>query len=566
MPTAIFTLDDLGINEIPLSKSSKVNKRALIQVIKKQQEKFNRPAAGLTSELSRLKHLLLIWHSIVGFEVPPQRHISEYADSVTLIRFCAMVRKQRMEELYVEDFKTYLTTNEVADLLETRTSNRCKKKLAPLSLENFALAENRFHANIRTQIEPIMAKEGFAWKDIEAILPIKDFYHSRFLEGLRPQSYWTRNAFYTPNATYGQMRKAIEQLISSHPSFRTFAVKLENGSFTHVVVTACDLLFDQIIKSYQAFSTAAIEDLMEDISPERFSKIRMAEIFIITNQQTGEISVTFSLNHSVVDAISAIPWFRELDLLLSDPDMGFQPPTSFQPFAELLFTTRNSNLAMNSVEFHIQRLRGISKKTESFWPKAKAPGWMALEKRGPIHWDNRQVFLSEAAAIPRMVHRFRCPFLAVLRQDHKIEQSVIMLTAICLVNVFQTSRDCAVLNVIDSGRRWPFMPQSASDLLPPPSDIDGPTIAWILNIINVSDGETIEELLIRVNNNLKELSEHAHASWSKVLEGLGDEAKSAIDASYRQTFNWDFTLAQYMGIYNEFKVLKTAGRWHWPDR
>jgi hypothetical protein len=74
------------------------------------------------------------------------------------------------------------------------------------------------------------------------------------------------------------------------------------------------------------------------------------------------ISVAFTFNHSVVDALSVMPWFQELDLLLLQPGISLKHRTSFQLFAELLFTSQSSKMGIHAVNSNVRHLRGISKR------------------------------------------------------------------------------------------------------------------------------------------------------------------------------------------------------------
>ncbi|KAK0708674.1 hypothetical protein B0H67DRAFT_648706 [Lasiosphaeris hirsuta] len=84
---------------------------------------------------------------------------------------------------------------------------------------------------------------------------------------------------------------------------------------------------------------------------------------------------------------------------------------------------------------------------------------------------------------------------------------------------------------------WPFVPRWIVEVLPPAKSIDGLTREWTLELCEVvRRGETVGGLLKRMAVEGGEVESHVQAPWGRVLEGLGGEAGTAVDAAKRQAF------------------------------
>ncbi|ENH70957.1 hypothetical protein FOC1_g10008327 [Fusarium oxysporum f. sp. cubense race 1] len=97
--------------------------------------------------------------------------------------------------------------------------------------------------------------------------------------------------------------------------------------------------------------------------------------------------------------------------------------------------------------------------------------------------------------------------------------------------------------------------------------IDGPTVQWVLNMTEVARSETVLEFLQRMLAESEETKEHEHVPWNKVVQNLSDEGPAAVDASFRQSFVWDVSLAMSLakGPQSHFTSLEPIARYDWPD-
>ena len=152
---AVITLEELGIKQYPLTSVGKVRKNILKELASKhfnvesdQDKKLSpltKAAEPLTPPSSKgsemfdsvtlepltldedsleiqetCEKLLEIWATLVV--VPPSKdvHIFDFADSITLLRYCDKVWRSLGKKLYLQDFLVHKTVEQQAKLLQSR--------------------------------------------------------------------------------------------------------------------------------------------------------------------------------------------------------------------------------------------------------------------------------------------------------------------------------------------------------------------------------------------------------------------------------------------------------------
>jgi hypothetical protein len=415
----------------------------------------------------------------------------------------------------------------------------------------------------RTKTSKVLESLGLSWdNDVEDVIPIKDIFYP-VADGPRPQSYRHRIAFRIHDKDRDTIRTALEKGLASRPMFRTVLVKLSDRTPIHVVIRPSRILFNILISERER-DEEAIRAMILDDTGASFSGVQMVQALIAYSKSSTTLILTY--NHSVFDAMSMIPWMRDLDLLISDPDSTLLSSTPFKLFADMTYSHRESMPATLDVQYFVKRLTGISKQTKAFWPPQRAPGWMIATDRDSEHRDTRmEIRKEDPIRYPRVWTKSKFPFATLKRKS--IQPFIIVKTAIALFNVLQTGQEYAIFNTIDAGRNWPFMPTWIP--LPPAMSIDGPTIEWTANMLQIMSEETVEHLLKRIRDDHEELSLHAHAPIFRIMDELKTEGPFLKEALQRQTFNWDISL-QYLRDGNAYgdidlKSLKLIERVDWPD-
>jgi hypothetical protein len=305
----------------------------------------------------------------------------------------------------------------------------------------------------------------------------------------------------------------------------------------------------------------------------------MLRVSVIRCKEDALDYLVLLLSHSIMDALAAVPWYRNLDLMLHDEEVKLSPMTPYKLFADLHCQLNSSRTAQEAVAFHVKRLRGISRLTQALWPPQQAPGWMISDDSGSTHVLERQLVrgqvwqgtwdtLGARFVTPRISRLVNLSQLPLLTKGLAITPPNFTKAAIALLTAMQTNASHAIFTSWESCRSWPFVPKWIEDRLPPAMSIDGPTLGWVLNMPEVNLDETVAGYLKRMDYEQRQISAHQHAPWSAVAKDLQEEAQVAMDASFRQAFVWDVSLlglALPKGYLTDFKVLEPVNRHNWAD-
>jgi hypothetical protein len=608
---AIVTLEELGIEKYPMTSAGKVRKNILKELvcqhfgITNDKEDKLAPLDRLTDppsidasaqlELKKagiekaeieetIQQLTEIWSTLVLSAPGRNDTIFDFADSITLLRYTDKIWRILGKKLYLQDFLASDTVEKQAKLLRTRETEVPRQ----VGTDEVVLSANELnrqkdgppgvadiaHVNgsperfleTRNATSAVLAPLNLSWEqDVEDIIPIKDVFFA-IADGPRPQSFRHRMAFSISGKTSLKIRLALEKGLDFRPLFRTFLIKMPDKTPFHAVIRPSKALYDVLIIEKHGLSEEQITDLTLDDKGSSFSRTQMVQAIIAHSSQTSTSTLIITYNHSVFDALSMIPWIRDLDMLISDSETKLLASTPFKLFADMMHSHAYSQPATLSVEYFVRRFAGISKHTAAFWPQQRAPGWMIANDADAPNLVARTAARDGRNAIryPRVFTKTNVPHMADMKTKG-IQPVIVVKTAIALFNVLQTGQDYAFFNTLDAGRSWPFMP--AWIPLPPAMSIDGPTFEFTGNMLHIVRTETVGALLERIAKDSAELNTHAHAPLFRVLDGLGKEGPFVTQALQRQAFNWDVSL-QYLehGKYgDDLKTLRLVERVDWPD-
>ncbi|KAM7214894.1 hypothetical protein V8F06_009720 [Rhypophila decipiens] len=638
----VYYLGDLDMETFPVTSLGKIKKemlrKAVDQLRKPKQavtflpvrtdgsdsEKATIPTTnglhgGLQGGLSRITHqLAVIWEGLIGEKPGLDDSVAHFADSITILRFCDRVLNALDERLYLQDLVDNDTINKQAALLHQRSANEVQAPMfgssfpsstqsnsasafitstapTPLLLRGSAQAPKSL-TDHESVIYPVAAQAaldaGFQVSDIEDVLRIRENY-LRLAIGTRPQSYHIRTLIRISNRySISDVRHALEAGLTLRSIFRTILARLPDGNPFHIILGPSESLFDKIIQTATVPDQASRDALTKDGSSSFHSSPFMAQFQIITVQSpVAETIISATYNHSIVDAMSILPWHLDLERLLRQPGTPLPPSTPFKPFTELFHLYKSSLPAQLSAEYTVSRLRGISRFKSALWPPQRSPGWMICDDGCPRQmastrdstreqlWHGKWAshYAAEFHSIPRVGRNISLAGIEWLRQAKKIEPSLVMKCAIAVFNILQTGSEYAVFNTIHAGRSWPFVPDWMAKMLPPAMSIAGPTTEWSLELCRVdANNETVGTLLTRMKDEHEILEKHCHVPWEQVLEGLGggEESQVAEDATFRQAFVWDVSIG--LGLAGgldpaeatrggKAKAMEVVGRYDWPD-
>ncbi|KAK4442277.1 hypothetical protein QBC34DRAFT_444296 [Podospora aff. communis PSN243] len=568
-----------------------------------------------------VEQIMAIWENLIGEKPAPDDNIATYADSITLLRFCDRVQTLLGQRIYLQDFIDHDTIAKQALLIEQRSeesghtnsiSTSKPLNLTQNSTPSFKLNGINGHTNGISQLPattptPITsltytrppttlsptAQEaavgasaiaaataaGFSPSSIEDILRIKDSFHP-FASGRRPQSYHNRTVFRVNGTPIPQIRAGLERALATRAVMRTILGVLPDGVPFHVVISPHGGYFDKVISTVEVADEQGLDAIVKDGSDEGHTSPFMARFQIVNVRTTADVYLVATYSHSTYDALSLVAWHLDLNRCVRDPAAVIPALTPYRLWADMYHQFRESLVAQQSVEWNVRRLRGISRFAErALWPPAKTEGWMvaAKDKEGSARQISREKVWEEdggwevnreAYTFPRHSRIVTLRGMQKLLREIGMSPSILMKAAIAIFNTLQTKSQYAIFNTWHAGRKWPFVPPWLASTLPPAMSIDGPTTEWIVELIEViRPGETVSSFLKRVSDEDDDLEQHVQAPWYKILELLGEEAATVMEAATRQAFVWDINLGMTQGFstVESEKALEVVARHDWPD-
>ncbi|KAL3481511.1 hypothetical protein BJX99DRAFT_253435 [Aspergillus californicus] len=223
----------------------------------------------------------------------------------------------------------------------------------------------------------------------------------------------------------------------------------------------------------------------------------------------------------------------------------------YHTFADDYDQYRKGSSAEKAVDYHVQRLQGLSMYADALWPPQKVPGWMKGDAQGwvaPEGWTGERELLDkhQSIGVQGLDCSIRLGRLPQMRSELAIVPATIAKCACVLINLRLTGQEEAIFTGVDSGRSWPSGSNNCvDDQDGNPFEIDGPTMTFYANRIRVLAGETAREVLTRLQREQAEISAHAHAPLDAIKDKLiatsstgHADVEMLEDVIHRQTFNW----------------------------
>ncbi|KAK5995319.1 Acyl-CoA ligase sidI-like protein [Cladobotryum mycophilum] len=589
----VYTLEELGLDTLPTTSLGKPKKTVLAGlVIKLRSTNNNQPAAPerqteAQRQLQIEEKLLDIWDQITGVRPDRTDSVLYLADSITLLRYCDAILRSCGRQIYLQDIQRGATVEELAKLLAARDSGHHNSGDV-IGFSGPSLGRRDFNASSQAwgndsdkdllEVAQERANTlGLPDGNIEHVIPIRHSLHRTIL-GERPQSYHVRIIFRVKDTPEAQILQGLSKALDSRPMLRTLLFHTSQDRAYHAVIPASEALLRELIWRVDVDTEEDAKKLYEGTSTRLHPGELMFKAVIISVKQTGHCMLVMTYNHSVIDALTLLPWHRDLDQLIHDPSATLPSQTPYQLFADLFSQYQESAPAQKSVSFHVKRLRGISRCKKALWPKQRAPGMMIADDQGSPYaaerqlsreklWNNEWEARASEFRFPRRSRVVQVATLPKLQEAHGVEPSMFFKCALTLFNVLQTRSQVALFNSWEGGRSWPFVPKWIEDSLPPAMSIDGPTFQWILNMVEVHDDEPLTAFFERMKLEQEQVHNHVHAPWEKVVHELREEGEVAVNASFRQSFVWDVSmgLAASKSFRKDFETLEPVSRFDWAD-
>ena len=597
----VYTLEELGLDSFPVTSLGKPKKGVLAQAVIEFRSATQPPALSSTdrNELQEMTETLVkAWETVTEDCPSKDDDFAHLSDSITLLRYCDAVLRLSGQRLYIQDVIEHDTIEKQAKLLFERAEQQVGYESVPVrtgtgydenrndSLEtSFELRHKRSIPSSRDSSAQLWATAqekvkslGLDQCKVQDVITVRESLQ-RMISGQRPQSFHVRVVFRAPNASSDQIRRGVEKGLVHRSVLRTTACRSSNQVSFQAILEPQQQVFDRLIREMTVDTDREANNLFSDDSLQLDSLDFMFTADIITIKETGQCYLSMTYNHSVMDAVFLLQWHRDLCQLIRGVDKWTSSMRqSYSLYADLYHQYQDSLPAQESVSFHLGRLRGISRFKQALWPPQRAPGWMisndeaspqaqARRQMREQVWDGTWDERASEFRYPRRSRVVSLPQLPALRQECGVDPAMFARCAITIFNVLQTGSSCAVFNSWESGRTWPFVPDWMQRHLPPPMSVDGPTVERILNMVEVSQTETLREFYTRMTLEYAQSSRHEHAPWDKVVSELRDEGPIATDASFRQAFIWDVSIGMSLSreYCEENQVLEPVARHDWAD-
>lgn len=411
----------------------------------------------------------------------------------------------------------------------------------------------------------------------------------------RPQSNNHRHAYLCKSKSVKETHLALENALSHHDMLRTLAIHYDASTPLHVVLRPsstwfqhCITILDEPIDTAADLKRLLWNDPQYDFAAYPGPMFRAVVTHVREENCAG---LVYMIQHSVFDGISLEFFLQDLDALLVADNNTATSSSSllpqrvpFRAWIESEFQFRNSLAAQTSVQWHVNRLRGIHTHHAALFPRQKAPEWFKGDSTGWIDEStgkpgpDRKLASSEeekenqeeANGVTGLSQNISLPDIHHLKHIHGIDTSTVMKAALALLNTKLTGQKVALFAEYFAARNsWPHLPEWMSRVLPQPMEVDGPTVQKVVVAIEVpltgakegeegeGEGDSVLGFLIKLQQEQDLMKKYVHAPFRDVIDGLYDttnttknttttnsndarnaDAKTTLSISRRQIFNW----------------------------
>ncbi|KAJ5417497.1 AMP-binding enzyme family protein [Penicillium crustosum] len=547
-PARILDLqDDLGKDHYPTTTSGKIQKTVLREWVTEHlnQITVDNPISSddLTTELTTL------WSGLTGLaptDIDRDVSIRTFADSMIQIQFCNLISQKLQLVITLIDLTKCNTIRKQAKLLNERKhvkDSYCRDTdHAPPAQLDMEWAKRVAFSKLNGL--------GFNWDDVEEVIPIADCV-KRTHYGHRPNSWNTRMSWITSSSiSVADVKAALHTWLQRHSLLRSTPLAYDEELDLYLVMhpnedwMKLQIVDGGMVKDINSVETYKLNDADYDHLDGKGPLFRAT---ILSVENSSVIGLVMHLHHLVFDAHILFRWFEDLKNLLSRKDQLL----NFHPYRDYIAdyqSNRTGPAAQRAVDFHVNKIRGISSASDALWPRQIAPHWLKGDNQGWVHSDNTPGHPSErplldgdksigTKGITRAVH---VPNISELQHKFAITPPIIARCACALINVRMTGAKEAIFGLVESGRTWPSADNNCPDnkgidIL----EIDGPTIIQCLSRTRISPDERAIQLLSRMSKDQDDIVSNTYAPMDEICRKLDDsDSKSFIDILFRQSLNW----------------------------
>ncbi|KAK6214112.1 putative NRPS-like protein biosynthetic cluster [Pestalotiopsis sp. IQ-011] len=530
VPEDVISLQDMGdgLTDYPRTMAGKIQKTKLSALVKKH--RAAQDAGPTAMDDARIADEVRdIWAKAVGLEpskLSLDAQVGEFADSITVMRVRDTVRRRTGKTLSLVEMSKAGTISAQIELLKKqgdgagRKENKREVRAGPPGVEDMAhlIEDPELFEPTKKLIVDTISPLGLDWDDVEDVVPAYDFSNVMLESGLF-HSWGFKFAMISAKADKAQFRKALEASFKNNRVVASFIVSdkqaLGSSDFLHVLMRQNDKFFDKIfrdcgkVKSSEELRAKSYNYRDQVAYPGPLCRIDMYEV-----EETGTCGVVMNVDHAVVDASTGLIWRADFDKSF-DGSPALSEHVDYKLWADSYFNQRTTAEARAAVRWHARRLKGIRQHREALWPPYVMPNdageyTVAGYDEDALHYS------------------FEAPEILAFRQQHpKITATVVAKTAFALFLANRTGHSHAMFANYEAARTtFPFLPRAVEATGQfEATDVSGPTMQAVANVVEVRPEETALEFLQRMQQGQLDLTAHAAAPLRQImaaLEGDGD--------------------------------------------
>lgn len=540
IPDEVVSLETLGIKEYPKTMAGKIQKAKLRDLARKyriaKETSLNNRDGNLTELESTIKE---VWFRAVGHEVDLNKPISTFADSIITMQVRDRLSKKTARSISLADIVDNKTiaglVKHLKNQLPLREGNpRLKRSLRegpPAPEDLIHLATNpELYESTKTYIEKHLSAYDLAWPDVEDVVPAHDF--TQILNQRGTMDSWGFKMALLPNdKTAAEVRAALEIMLANNRILASFLMwdKQAFGSDValHVLVRQKKEIFNLCITD--TGKVRSVEELknLAVRYPHPEHAARPGPLFhalIAEVEETGRAGLIIGFHHAVIDASYAMLFLEDLDQALGGAEL--QEHIDYKLWANSYFALGNTLDAKMATQWHIRRLKDLGKHRKALLDRAS--------------YANREGKGTE----DELEFNFQAPGITALRQEYgHITAPVVFKAAVALLSISRTQHTHALFSNLEASRtRFPFVPTALSLLEGQQfeaSDVAGPTIELVTNLVVFKREESVLEFLERMQDDQNNLTKYAAAPLGEVMSSLGEEVGAMVLESLEsQVVSW----------------------------
>ncbi|KAL8671714.1 MAG: hypothetical protein Q9168_003785 [Polycauliona sp. 1 TL-2023] len=555
VPDEVITLPELGLTDYPKTISGKLQRSQLTRLVHTFRDLRDHRHNG--SKRSIRNTVLYAYHKSTGVPIENldlESPVTNIADSISIMRVRDTLRKETGMTMTIQEMTEYPNIQSQIRLLERRelapqkAALSTSKTLEPPSLDEMSVAFGSRHEaeRMRSLISETIEAQGFTWpRDVASVMPAYDFM--QFLLESEIINTWNfAIAILADGSSTQRLRGALEKALSNNPLLVSFYVLDQHRNPHYVTLKPSRKLWDLCLLDYG--TVEKIEDVQQlaiDYPMKEHARVPgpLFRCLIVHVAETRSAAMVMYVHHIVQDASSMRLFYEDINLALSDDSKELRPHVDYKAWADSFLALRDSPEATASVAYHVRRLSDLHLHKQGLYPPAPLPRQAITESPDGLDYG------------------IDAPGLLDLKTSHpEIIAAVVLKAAMALVDVSRTGHTHSLFNNFEAARtRFPFVPASLEALNPEvyeASDVNGPVMQTVFNMIEVPRSQTAIALLKHLQAEQTEMTKHAHAPLRRIIDGLNAEGNGAGDMITE--INRSHFITWIPGFLGEYERLKVA--------